>query len=747
MTAYQRDEGSTAFSGYPPSHAHGLNDAPANRASRGENHTHASFAPNAVHATSTSLSDPTTVPPPPPPQPLGGLPPHAHTSHSHAHGQTFYQGGNQQQHIRYPPHVGFVSNGYSHDQSTYSGVLGATQAAVMQVRQPQRHRNAAAAAAHPWGTNAGLHGLTPSVSIPPSGGMNFASQAHLQAPIGHAHNSSAHSSSFFVLPDENTRPPAFTSSTSQNDPFHAKMSSTDASLSHPLAQHSHIQVQHELGPYTHPLPLNPKQVASQNVHSDSSKNGFGVINMPPNCVTDENSASNGNFAQPPAQTLSNSVLTESRGKMSSTDGGFRQTSMHAPQTNSNARQLDQNLNLSVRPPLCEQNLNPKCGNRQQEKSVKEEEASPPVTKTGEGEGEAVALMTDEVEVGAGDEMLLKPGSSRGGGGCGGGVTTHRSPRARKKGGRTLSAEEQANDCDLFFDSDEILVGMRQSEMEFAPLILKDYMSVQKSLNNRMRLIVIDWLYEVEQEYTLDDRTMFLAVNYLDRFLSQVHLRRDQLQLVGTTCLYLASKFQEIDPPTAAQYTFIADKTFSIDQLFQMESCVLDVLSFRLAATTSYDFLLMFIMKLELPEKVEKFALYLLSLFVESVNYGRFLPSQEAAAAIYLAKLYIFGDDSWTAKYERVCNFGLENLTEIVRLYDAMHRTQYEHFVKHFLFDRGAPGHAVSDKFAATLYGEVSKVIAPLNYGGPRVTQPCDPQKLRQGTIKCCCPRPKCQPLR
>jgi len=34
------------------------------------------------------------------------------------------------------------------------------------------------------------------------------------------------------------------------------------------------------------------------------------------------------------------------------------------------------------------------------------------------------------------------------------------------------------------------------QREYAPLVIKDYMSIQKSLNNRMRLMIMDWLFEV-----------------------------------------------------------------------------------------------------------------------------------------------------------------------------------------------------------------------------------------------------------
>ena len=53
-----------------------------------------------------------------------------------------------------------------------------------------------------------------------------------------------------------------------------------------------------------------------------------------------------------------------------------------------------------------------------------------------------------------------------------------------------------------------------------PTIL-DYMSRQPQLNARMRLILIDWLVEVAEEYKVGEGTLFLGVALVDRALAAV----------------------------------------------------------------------------------------------------------------------------------------------------------------------------------------------------------------------------------
>lgn len=67
-----------------------------------------------------------------------------------------------------------------------------------------------------------------------------------------------------------------------------------------------------------------------------------------------------------------------------------------------------------------------------------------------------------------------------------------------------------------------------------------YMKKQPDITISMRAILVDWLVEVGEEYKLQNETLYLAVNYIDRFLSSMSVLRGKLQLVGTAAMLLAS---------------------------------------------------------------------------------------------------------------------------------------------------------------------------------------------------------------
>ena len=72
------------------------------------------------------------------------------------------------------------------------------------------------------------------------------------------------------------------------------------------------------------------------------------------------------------------------------------------------------------------------------------------------------------------------------------------------------------------------------------LFSPQYMIKQPDITYPMRSILVDWLVEVGEEYKLNQETIYLAVNYIDRFLSYMSVQRAKLQLVGTACMFIAA---------------------------------------------------------------------------------------------------------------------------------------------------------------------------------------------------------------
>ncbi|KAF5183385.1 Cyclin-a1-1 [Thalictrum thalictroides] len=117
----------------------------------------------------------------------------------------------------------------------------------------------------------------------------------------------------------------------------------------------------------------------------------------------------------------------------------------------------------------------------------------------------------------------------------------------------------------------------------------DFMDgVQKDINPSMCAILIDWLVEVAEEYRLVPDTLYLTVNYIDRYLSGN--RMNSLQLLGIACMMIAAKYEEICAPQVEEFCYITDNTYFKEEVLQMESTVLNFLKFEMTSPTTKCFL-------------------------------------------------------------------------------------------------------------------------------------------------------------
>ncbi|OIT03255.1 PREDICTED: cyclin-A1-4-like [Nicotiana attenuata] len=188
---------------------------------------------------------------------------------------------------------------------------------------------------------------------------------------------------------------------------------------------------------------------------------------------------------------------------------------------------------------------------------------------------------------------------------------------------------------------DIYKHLRATEVKKRPST--DFMEkVQKDINASMRAILIDWLVEVAEEYRLVPDTLYLTVNYIDRYLSGNLMDRQRLQLLGVACMMIASKYEEICAPQVEEFCYITDNTYFKEEVLQMESTVLNYLKFEMTAPTAKCFLRRFVRAAQglnevLSLQLEHLASYIAELSLLEYNMLCYAPSVIAASAIFLAK--------------------------------------------------------------------------------------------------------------
>ncbi|KAF3764849.1 hypothetical protein M406DRAFT_91116 [Cryphonectria parasitica EP155] len=168
----------------------------------------------------------------------------------------------------------------------------------------------------------------------------------------------------------------------------------------------------------------------------------------------------------------------------------------------------------------------------------------------------------------------------------------------------------------------------------------DYMEHQDELEWKTRSILVDWLIEVHTRFHLLPETLFLAINIIDRFLSEKVVQLDRVQLVGITAMFIASKYEEVLSPHVGNFKHVADNGFSESEILAAERFILQTLEYDLSYPNPMNFLRRISKADNYDIQTRTVAKYLLEISIVDRRFMPYRPSHVAAAAMYMARLIL-----------------------------------------------------------------------------------------------------------
>ncbi|KAL8767003.1 MAG: hypothetical protein Q9209_006357 [Squamulea sp. 1 TL-2023] len=234
-----------------------------------------------------------------------------------------------------------------------------------------------------------------------------------------------------------------------------------------------------------------------------------------------------------------------------------------------------------------------------------------------------------------------------------GATTVLFPKVNQKTRRELAAAKQLIEStrtaeeidDETWDTsmvaeygEEIFGYMRDLEIKMLPNA--HYMDNQAEIQWSMRSVLMDWLVQVHHRFQLLPETLFLCVNYIDRFLSCKIVSLGKLQLVGATAIFVAAKYEEINCPSVQEIVYMVDGGYTVDEILKAERFMLSMLQFELGWPGPMSFLRRISKADDYDLETRTLAKYFLEITIMDERFIGSPPSFVAAGAHCLARMML-----------------------------------------------------------------------------------------------------------
>lgn len=172
-------------------------------------------------------------------------------------------------------------------------------------------------------------------------------------------------------------------------------------------------------------------------------------------------------------------------------------------------------------------------------------------------------------------------------------------------------------------------------------VTEDIFANQKTVTPKMRSVLVDWLVEVHQRFELEEQTLYLTVNYIDRYLAQAPVKSQRFQLIGVAALLVASKFEEVYPCDMDDLLYICERSYSKADLVDCERSLLNIFKFNLAVPSVSSFLGYYLDHFDEDDLISQLAKYFSERSLLDFSFGaNYEPSTVACACLLAAYCYV-----------------------------------------------------------------------------------------------------------
>jgi len=184
--------------------------------------------------------------------------------------------------------------------------------------------------------------------------------------------------------------------------------------------------------------------------------------------------------------------------------------------------------------------------------------------------------------------------------------------------------------------------------EKAYVIPQDYLDTG-AISVNMRMILVDWLTQVQHHLKLTQESLYLTVSILDTIINRRDVDADKLQLLGITAMLLATKLEEYYPAEVGKLLHLTENSYTREEVVNMERVLIQILNFKVYIPSPQVFLLRYA-RAALRSMDDLFydtCNFIMDTHLLLANHSCFPASQSAGASILLSSLlyYVSANDN------------------------------------------------------------------------------------------------------
>ena len=195
--------------------------------------------------------------------------------------------------------------------------------------------------------------------------------------------------------------------------------------------------------------------------------------------------------------------------------------------------------------------------------------------------------------------------------------------------------EELSDSILEYESPNFTAQLKEQMEEAFGFTInsQNLFAMQKEITPPIRFSVIDWLIKINARLKYDMATLYNTVYLMDVYLSQRECKRDDIQLVAVTCLWMSAKVEEVKTTDLEICVAVCQKKISPERFVKMEQEIGPLVNWRVGYPTAFTFLGAILADLGKSECFDLCCFFLdVTLYV--VNFMDVPAQYRTAAAVY-----------------------------------------------------------------------------------------------------------------